>query len=315
MESLKRIIRYLAALSAAALTLSGWLSCVRLAPADDPCEEVDSAEVAFVAEDGGMEGLLPETKVSEVTSLTGTGMYVSAVRGNPGSETAVFTSQPFTWDGNYFTGGQYWPASGNPYTAFYAANNAINFNAGGSYIDVVADKDYVCAYKGNPRYGKVNKLEFHHILARVGTVTVSAVGGYDVEGFEMLVANVMNKGRYNLRTGAWTLKEHATSVTPNRDGLVMISGAAGGISVNQGFSATGSSNGVWLVPGEYELVFWWTEKRNGFREPKGQKEVFVTLPAGKVTDIHVDIAGGGTRAYVWLGIGTLEGYIPENGTW
>ena len=263
-----------ALLALAAATLLG-TSCQRELVLPDVT--VPDGQIVF-----GSEGLdlSVETKATAVTSLSS--FYVSAVTGSAGSESSAWNSVQFSQvpgsSPASYAGGKYWPAS-NPGYKFYGSNVALNFAAGGTYVNASNATDVVCAYLSSPTYNTKNTLSFEHIFARLCRVDVAAQTGYTISNIRMYITPKTG-GTYNLRTGAG-----------HTDGTGWSSVATGSATLIS--NKTGATNNdIYMVPGTYSITCSWVST-----DPSGASvthtNVASTLPikGGATNNISVVLGG------------------------
>ena len=207
--------------------------------------------------------------VSEPT-LRATGFRVSAVRGTEGADEQVtwFTNTLFTYrpERLVFSGDHRWP-SFDPLFRFYASNADLSYNAGGATVEARNNLDVVCAYLNNPTYEAVNVLEFEHIFALIGGVSVKWEPGYVLS--DILVTIIPHTGgTYNLYTGNGIVDGSAgwsnviTAAAPFNLFLFPNTSAVPpeGNPYNPEVSTPVKTNvtDLLLVPGEYEITARWT---------------------------------------------------------
>ena len=180
------------------------------------------------------------TKVDAVTSLDN--FIVMATSGTTGSESHAWTTTA-TKNGDTYVTGKYWPQSDLMYH-FYACNSTMTFNATGATVPADGTEDIVCAYNGSPTFNSSSptSLTFHHILARIGTLTVTSAFDYDIQDLAVEIVNLKTSGTYNLRTKAWSDVNTVAS---------------------QAISA--GANDLYVLPGKYQL-------RASFKLVKGDYE-------------------------------------------
>ena len=263
-----------ALLALAAATLLG-TSCQRELVLPDVT--VPDGQIVF-----GSEGLdlSVETKATAVTSLSS--FYVTAVTGSAGSESNAWNSVQFSQvpgsSPASYAGGKYWPAS-NPGYKFYGSNVALNFAAGGTYVNASNATDVVCAYLSSPTYNTKNTLSFEHIFARLCRVDVAAQTGYTISNIQMYITPKTG-GTYNLRTGAG-----------HTDGTGWSSVATGSATLIS--NKTGATNNdIYMVPGTYTITCSWVST-----DPSGASVTHTneasTLPikGGATNNISVVLGG------------------------
>ena len=224
------------------------------------CQKATSLEselIAFRMLDG------EQTKATAVTSLDATGFRASAVTGTPGSETAAWTNVPFSKSGDYFVGGKYWPEDADPGYTFYAANAPLSYTSSGATVAATNTTDIVCAYKTSNAWKARPTLYFKHIFARISTVTVAPMSGYDVSDITLWIVNAKTGGTYNLRTGSGQTDGTGWSgLTPAGNADTQLFRYAG--EITDGNSETGSDNDLYVVPGEYYLKGTWISGGNTY---------------------------------------------------
>ena len=258
---------------AAAMILG--ISCQR--EFDLPDVTVSDGQIVF-----GSEGLnlTVETKATEVTSLSS--FYVTAVTGSAGSESQVWNSvqfnqipgsSPATYSGN-----KYWPSS-DPSYKFYGSNVALNFSAGGTYVNASNATDVVCAYLSSPTYNTKNTLTFEHIFARLCRVDVAAQTGYTVSNISMYITPKTG-GTYNLRTGAG-----------HTDGTGWSSVAIGSATLIS--DKTGATDhDIYMVPGNYAITCTWTATdASGVSVTHTNEASTLPIKGGATNNISVVLGG------------------------
>ncbi len=230
------------------------------------------------------------TKTTAVTSLDASGFRVSAVTGTPGSELEAWTDIPFYKNGDYFTGGKYWPNDVDPGYTFYASNVPLTYTALGATVSVTNDTDVVCCYKTSNAWKTRPVLYFRHIYARVSTVAVAPMSGYDVSNITIWLVNAKTGGTYNLRTGnGQTDGTGWSSLTPAGAADTQLFRYAG--EITDGNSETGSNNNLYIVPGEYYLKGSWVSGGNSYSSILSDSPI--NIVAGKVNTLACLIEGDG----------------------
>lgn len=263
-----------ALLALATATLLG-TSCQRELALPDTT--VPDGQIVF-----GSEGLdlSVETKATEVTSLSS--FYVSAVTGSAGSEASVWNSVQFSQvpgsSPASYAGNKYWPAS-NPGYKFYGSNVALNFAAGGTYVNASNATDVVCAYMPNPTYKGTNTLEFKHIFARITDVTFSSIDGYTISGISVTITPKTG-GTYNLRTG--------NGQTNGTGWSSLTTGSATGIANATPGTKT---NDLYLVPGTYTLTASWTATKGNYTKTFSNKTADIAMVGGCRNSITASLTG------------------------
>lgn len=226
------------------------------------------------------------------------GFNVSCVKGTPGSDVSVWGSTSFFKVGSVFTGGRWWPDSDESYRfyAVYPSSYSITFNAAGSRITASSADDVVVAYCSSSVFGEVNDLQFEHIFARLGNVTVQGFDGYDITNVSITVIPYIS-GTYNMRTGEW-------------------SGKTAGSSTVIAESLGSNSNDRYMVPGGYKVKATWTATHGSYSETFSAVSTRVSLSAGYVNNITVKLGGNGPEVRVdvslsdWEATALNAGYFP-----
>ena len=220
------------------------------------------------------------TRASEVTAstLNSNGFYVGATKGSAGSETSVWTSTSFSKSGNYFVGGKYWPST-NQNQHFYACSRPLTFAAAGTTVSASNAYDIVCSYLPDPAYKLPNTLQFKHIFARIGDVTVIAGGGYTLTNVHVQVTPKTG-GTYNLRTG-----------DGQTDGTGWSSLTTGSATELANTTAGTKSNNLYLVPGTYDVSLSWTATNGGYTADLSKTVKNVAITGGSVNALSVTLKG------------------------
>lgn len=221
-----------------------------------------------------------ETKTTQVTSLASTGFNVVAVTGEPGSESLSWGPTAFTGS-TVFTGGRYWPMSGDPGWVFYASNASMTFAAGGTTVSASNATDVVVARKADATVRTRNTLVFTHVFSRIGNVIVSEDFGYTVSDISIKITPKTG-GTYNLRTGAWSSLSagSATEIAPEDPGMAM--------------------NDLYLVPGTYTLSASWHVEKGVYSEDFVNVEADVTLIAGHLHMMDIVLGGNASSIIINL---------------
>lgn len=152
-------------------------------------------------------------------------------------------------DGEYCGTNCFWSQKDDGFK-FYAASVPITDAPAGAYIDVADNtEDVVAAVCEHPVYRQVNELEFRHVLAKIGTVTVTAEPKYTLSDVTVTVVPRVS-GRYHLYAG------HGKN------------DAAGWTDVTEGspVTLTEEDNALYLVPGYYTLQLTYTLERSIYKE-------------------------------------------------
>ncbi len=213
------------------------------------------------------------TKASEITDLDA--FYVSAVTGPAGNESEVFASTQFAKVDESvpatYKSDKNWPTSDESYK-FYASNVPLVFAATGTSVTATTATDVVVAYLAEGTYKAKNTLNFNHIFARLGKVTIIAEQDMTISEIEVRLTPKTG-GTYNILTGEWS------GLTTGSSTLV-----ADAIGDNE--------NDVWLVPGRYTLTASWTCIQSGGSVVRySGKECQIDLFAGEVLSVGCMLGG------------------------
>lgn len=201
------------------------------------------------------------TKVDAVTSLES--FNVIASTGSAGAESMNWSTVA-TRSGDSYITNRYWPYS-DPGYHFYASNTAMTFNAAGPVVGVDGTVDVVCAHSNNPVFNVPTILNFHHVMSRLGSVTVNHTTGYSLTGLSITLNNVRTTGTYNIRTNAWT-----------------------DMNLVQTQSVQEGANDLYVVPGQYNLSVGFTLVKGDYSGTfSGNANIDFTVE--KVCNITIDI--------------------------
>ena len=200
MNTTKKTFPFIGVFAAFMLAIAS-ASCMKEAP-ELPVSSLPSDAITFGVDDSFTAEV--QTKATEVTSLSS--FYVTAVTGSAGSESQAWNSVQFSQvpgsSPATYAGNKYWPAT-NPGYKFYGSNVALNFAAGGTYVNASNATDVVCTYLSSPTYNTKNTLTFEHIFARLCRVDVAAQTGYTISNISLRITPKTG-GTYNLRTKEWS---------------------------------------------------------------------------------------------------------------
>lgn len=221
-----------------------------------------------------------QTKATAIGAANfGNTFYASATTGAAGSETSAWNSVTFTGPTNY-AGGKMWPDS-NPSYHFYGSNVAITHNAAGCTVAATNATDVMCAYMASPTYKVKNTLNFIHVFARVGSVTVNAESGYTLSNVTVVLKNTLTGGTYNIRTAAWSGTTNAGNST---------------IYTKSGTNAHGTiSNDLYVIPGTYTVEATWTATKGEYSQTFSSKSTTVEIERGKVNNLDTTLGGNATE--------------------
>lgn len=284
-------VLFLTPVFVALLALCG---CVKERTVD---EEKTGSPVTFipVGIEKGEEQEAETKAVTPTTSLDGTGFYVSAVRGTPGSDTERWTNVHFSKSGDSFKGGKYWSTGSDQNYRFFASNASLSYSSSGATVSVTNGTDVVCAYKPDPVYGARNTLQFDHIFARISTVTVAATAPYNISDVSISIVNVKTGGTYNLYSGAGQSSGTGWSaLTPSDPSETQLYSYSG--TITSGTSHQGSDNDLYVVPGLYQLKAYWVAGVGDYSQTYSSKTSVsnVSIQAGMINSISCSLSGDAT---------------------
>lgn len=237
-------------------------------------------EVVFLTKGSGPSyNVTTKATVVDETSLNTSGFNVSATTGAAGAETAVWTSQPFTLGEGVFSGNKWWPST-DPGYHFFASNAVLTYTADGNTFAASNDVDVVAAYLPSPTYKAVNTLQFEHVFARLGSVTITAESGYTISNVSVRITPKVS-GTYNLKTGY--------GVTDGSAGWSNVTEAASPSVIASQVGA--NANDIYLVPGTYDLKVTWTATVGDYSQTFTDMPAEVSLTAGKVSSFTAELGG------------------------
>ena len=269
------------------------------------CNKEDGREdrrIAFDARLGDVAQIDVQTKApTPVTSLTS--FYVSTTAGPLDDQYPVWNSTIFNWSDTEgaFVASHQWP-SPDPSYHFYASNNQIYNEPDKTYVNVENTKDVVCAFMPSPNYLKKNTLVFHHVLARLGRITVKpgTVFGDDPLVYYTVTDVTIKlipweKGKYDLEKGynlslntpyvdgtGWLAREKA-------DSPVTVAQTAGPLSSTAPYYY--QDNDIWLIPETYAILLSWTVQHETWIRSYDEIPAAVPLHSGVVNDITFILGG------------------------
>lgn len=247
---------------------------------EDPSVGAASDEVVFLTNGSGPSyNVTTKATVVNETSLNTSGFNVSATTGAAGAETAVWTSQPFTLGEGVFSGNKWWPST-DPGYHFFASNASLTHTSDGNTVAASNDVDVVAAYLPSPTYKAVNTLQFEHVFARLGSVTITAESGYTISNVSVRITPKVS-GTYNLKTGY--------GVTDGSAGWSSVVEAASPSVIASQVGA--NANDLYLVPGTYDLKVTWTATVGDYSQTFTDMPAEVSLTAGKVSSFTAELGG------------------------
>ena len=276
------------------------LVAVLLLPLPFSCKKQEGGSdpgrlIAFDARTGEAEVSVQTKAAVPVTSMSS--FYVSATAGASAEHYPVWNSDVFTWsdsEGAYVSTHQ-WPSPDQNYH-FYASNVPIYNQPGCVYVNADNGTDVLCAYMPSPNYLKKNTLEFYHILARLGKITVKpgTVFGDDPPVYYTVTDVTVKlypweKGKYDLEKGygkdngtGWLAREKAASP-------VVVAQTPGPLSSSDPLYF--QDNDVWLVPETYAIMLSWTVRHGTWVRTYDEIPAAVPLRAGQINDITFILGG------------------------
>lgn len=222
--------------------------------AEEPCApisfKVDGLDVDF------------STKVTPVTDMDS--FNVIASTGGSGAETQSWAAVA-TKSGDKYVTDKYWPNS-DPSYHFYGCNASMAFTATGATVASDSSADIVCAYKSTPTFNAPTTMVFHHILTRLGTVSLSSSAGYTVTVSSIGIKKLKTSGTYNLRTKVWSGTNEITLQ-----------------AIQEG------SNDMYFVPGQYDISVTFTLAKDDFSGTYTSVGT-VDFPVEKICNLSIDVA-------------------------
>jgi hypothetical protein len=273
----------------ALLALALLLSCTKEAGRQERAIVFD-AKMGDVAEVG------VQTKAATpITSMTS--FYVSTTAGPINNQYPVWNNTVFSWSDSEeaYIATHKWP-SPDLYYHFYASNNRIYNEPDKTYVNVENNTDVLCAYMPAPVYLQKNTLEFHHILARLGKITVrpGTVFGEGVsEYYEVTNVTVKlfpwEKGKYDLEKGAGYDDGTGWLARVKADDPVVVAQSAGPLSSAEPYYY--QDNDIWLVPETYAILLSWTVRHETWVRSYDEIPAAVPLRAGQINDITFILGG------------------------
>lgn len=237
---------------------------------------------------------MPEVEITEPATQTKTTAVTSLSSFWVGASTLSGTTESSVWNNVVFSGSnsssfaasgnnkKYWPANTvNPNYIFYATNapssgsGPLVADGAGTYINVAdCSTDIVVARRSDSVPNTTNQLNFKHILARIGSISVEASdAAFTITSCTIRVVSPKLSGRYNIKTEEWT--NVSASGTP----AVIYNGAGG----------QAQDAGLWLLPGTYELSASWTEQKGTHVKNREASGIYITVTAGNVRTLSAQI--------------------------
>lgn len=239
----------------------------------------DDNEKEIIFETKGVTASVDVKSVTAVESLTE--FNVAATIGTDSEKYAWESSYSVLFakqnEGNDFAGGRFWPKD-DPKFHFYASNVALTCTDGKTPT-VAAENttDIVCAYLATPSFKSSNTLTFKHVLARLGTVTITAPdNGYSFKSVSVSITPIKS-GTYDIKTGNG--KNDGTGWSNTTEGEALQIASA------QGENA---ASDTYLVPGTYTLTAIYTLKKDLYEE-QFKKTGHVNIQGGKINNISATL--------------------------
>ena len=287
--------KYFSFLAGAALLACATVSCNK-AGVTDSISQAEDDQIVFRSQGPSIEAGI-DTKTTALTSLDS--FKASATKG--ASETQVWTNATFTKSGTVYKGDKWWPKDDETYH-FYASNAELTYSSSGNTVHASNTTDVLCAYMASPTYKGVNTLQFKHIFARLGSVTVSASEAYTITGVDIKITPITG-GTYNLKTGS-----------DKTDGTGWSETTAGAATAIANATPGTKSNDIYLVPGTYALTATWTATKGEYTETFTSKTVNVNLVAGKINNISASLKGDATEITFKVEIASWTNNSVDAGT-
>lgn len=267
--------------------LSLILTALALLSCDKSSDVPDDSRITFRAK-VEMAPREAETKATPVASLDR--FYVTASIGLDMQEQQVFGNEPFVRSAasGYYESSRYWPRADMGYH-FYASNIPVNFAFKGDFfVDATTGTDVVCAYEPFGEWMAVNNLEFKHILARVGTVTVKPAqlgeGNTDYYTVSDLEIHFTpdTRGHYILGDNLWEKN--------SSDGVPMnLAASAAALPDSEPFFS--QENDIWAVPGRYIAYLNYRVEYEEWFKTYVDAPVRIGLVQGCINDITFELGG------------------------
>ncbi len=196
------------------------------------------------------------------------------------NQTQVWNNVTFSQVGssNVYTGSQYWPGTNQTFR-FFAANRDITFNKAGCTLTVPANtsEDCVCVFLSSPTFQGSNTLNFKHIFAKIGTLTVIPDSGLDIRNVS--VSMTPKRGTYNIRTDTWSSVTEGSSVTVYSIATV----PAAGITISP-------VSDIYTIADTYYFYLSWDLYVDGTLYYRYSENIDLSLTKGKINNLRVTLS-------------------------
>lgn len=242
---------------------------------------------------------MPETKVTETTDLSS--FKVLAYHKNG-------TSYVRDWEEEFAGGpvytsvdGHEWPAE-DPSYGFIAFDKRLTVNAyqaagiSFSRIQYSGEQiDYVYATNPSPDYRERNELEFKHVFARLGSITVVANPGQTLSNINIRLAQGYYGGIFRILYGSTTAAAFTSSMGYGDNLSLFVSNSPGIIE-----------NDILLNPSEYTIKASYRSIVGGTTTDYTDVTAKVKLVAGEKTDLVINLNDGAGSPSIDVGYFYLE---------
>lgn len=201
--------------------------------------------------------------VPEVSETGMTGFHVSTVKGDAEEAVCINTLFSRNSDGLYYPDqNMYWPGTDEGYR-FFASNIEMHSNEGDySKVNCPEGTDVVCAYISDPAHKQINTLNFSHIFARIGSVSIKGPDGFNVTSYSCTVSCPLS-GVYDMASSLWTEKGDSKNLSLNK------------------------SNDHWVVPGTYRVNLTYSISNGSITLTDISKAADVTFVANRISNLTV----------------------------
>lgn len=175
---------------------------------------------------------------------------------------------------------RYWPQVGDPGYKFVASNAELTLSSSSIRIDADGSTDVVVAVNQTPSPRSSNTLDFHHIYARIGKVTVSEVGMHPLTEVSITLVPRIG-GIYDVMAG-----------DGHSDGTGWGSFKYGSETEISSGNAGVKDNDLLIVPGSYVLTARWSVRKPN-RIASFEKTREVVFEAGTNSNILTSFGSDG----------------------
>lgn len=239
-------------------------------------DETGGYPITFKAYSDDLDAFV-QTKATPVTSLGSVYWLCSSGTAGNSAEAQKYNKTVSATSGT-FTTGCYWPSTSTSYN-YYLSNFQPTLSSGNVTVtlnnvntDVVVGKSAAVAYKAVPT------VTMNHILARLGTVTLSAPSGYTISNISLSIytdsglanAGVKTAGTYSISNNSWS---------------------ASSTNTTQALAGSGSAQDIWLLPATYYLKATYTLTKGAYVETFTKKAP-IALSQGKINTVTATVPTG-----------------------